>query len=59
MNNVFVYIAECNAYFLCLQVFLDYMLFLRKLAIEANLNCQETKEKQLSAAHIRAVLPVW
>jgi hypothetical protein len=33
-------------------------MFLRKLAVEANLNCQEMKDKQITAAHIRAVLPV-
>ena len=33
-------------------------MFLRKLAVEANLNCQGMKDKQISGAHIRAVLPV-
>ena len=34
------------------------MMFLRKLAVESNLNCQEMKEKQVTEAHIKTVLPV-
>ena len=33
-------------------------MFLRKLAAEANINCQETKEKNITGSHISAVLPV-
>ncbi|XP_072045679.1 centromere protein W-like [Amphiura filiformis] len=39
-----------------LLMFLDYMLFLRKLAMEANVIAQRDKEKVLTAAHINLVM---
>ena len=41
-----------------LQIFLDYMLFLRKLSMEANVIAQRDREKVLTAAHINLVLKV-
>jgi len=37
-------------------IFLDYMLFLKRLAAESNLKAQESKEKTLQAHHVNAVL---
>nr|XP_054772598.1 centromere protein W-like [Lytechinus pictus] len=38
-----------------LLIFLDYMLFLRKLAIRANTEAQENRENALSPLHIQNV----
>ncbi|XP_033645175.1 inner kinetochore subunit wip1-like [Asterias rubens] len=37
-------------------VFLDYMMFLKRLSTEANVAAQEQKENTLSADHINSVL---
>lgn len=37
-------------------IFLDYMLFLKRLAVEANIKAQEEKGKKLQAHHVNAVL---
>ncbi|XP_046845715.1 inner kinetochore subunit wip1-like [Xenia sp. Carnegie-2017] len=39
-------------------IFLNYMMFLRSLAIEANLNCQESGQKHLTGTHVENALPV-
>ena len=44
--------------FLPLQIFLDYVLFLRKLAMEANVIAQRDRETVLTAAHINLVVKV-
>ncbi|XP_020612379.1 centromere protein W-like [Orbicella faveolata] len=37
-------------------IFLDYILFLKRLASESNVKAQESKEKTLQANHVNAVL---
>lgn len=41
-----------------LQIFLDYVLFLKRLAIESNVKAQENKEKTLQVHHVNGVLQV-
>ena len=41
-----------------LQVFLDYILFLKRLAAEANIKAQEGRERTLQNHHVNAVLRV-
>ncbi|XP_031571316.1 inner kinetochore subunit wip1-like [Actinia tenebrosa] len=37
-------------------IFLDYMMFLRRLALEANVQAKENKERTIEAHHINEVL---
>ncbi|XP_073243943.1 centromere protein W-like isoform X2 [Porites lutea] len=37
-------------------IFLDYMLFLKRLAAESNIKALESKEKMLHAHHINSVV---
>ncbi|XP_038056751.1 centromere protein W-like [Patiria miniata] len=39
-----------------LLIFLDYMMFIKRLATEANIAAQEQKENTLTAAHVNSVL---
>ena len=44
--------------FVCCQLFLDYILFLKRLASQADLKAEEQKEGTLQPVHIRAVKKV-
>ena len=45
-------------YYCCSQIFLVYMLFLKRLAAESKIKALESKEKTLHAHHINSVVRV-
>ena len=47
-----------SSFSVCAQLFLDYMLFLRRLSTDANVKAQETRDSTLQPQHIRAVAKV-
>ncbi len=49
MQTIMICVSLC-------QVFLDYMMFLKRLSTEANVTAQEQKENTLSADHINSAL---